>query len=136
MYQWIQYPPNISSDWRKYKKLINIPGAVGHVSRASSGKYSQPAAHHKQDRNNDSGILEISLQSYELQILQKFLIILTLKSNIQLGRADVPMFYSPILCKFCMIFTHKISNFRQKLKTVENKKEITGIDTERNDLSR
>ena len=58
-----------------------------------------------------------------------------MKSNIEASRADVPMFYSPILCKF-HDFTPKISNFRQKLKTVENKKENTGIDTERNDLSR
>ena len=43
-------PPNIFSDWRKYKKLINIPGAVGHVSRASSWKYSD--FNHKQHRNN------------------------------------------------------------------------------------
>ena len=52
---------------------------------------------------------------YERQILQKFLKILKLKSNIQASRADVPMFYSLILCKF-HDFTHKICNFRQKLE--------------------
>ena len=47
---------------------------------------------------------------YERQILQKFLKILELKSNIQASRADVPMFYSLILCKF-HDFTTKLVNF-------------------------
>ena len=58
------------------------------------------------------------------------------KSNIEADMADVPMFYCPILCKFCHDFTHKISRFLVKTTTFGTKIEMMELDSPKKNATR